>query len=403
MRRRDLLKWSAGLLLGTLPRWHAIAAPARRVVVVGGGIVGAAIAFQLSRRGAEVTVLEKSAPAAGASGKSFAWINANFSKQPRDYHLLSRLGVLAWHGLHQQLGDPLPVRWGGTFEWYARPERAEELERLARQQQAWGYPIRLIDAGEFQRLEPQVRPGTLRAAAVTELEGAVDSGQATRVLLREAERAGAKVVYPCEVRGLARVPSGGVVADTSQGEFRADRVVLAAGVATEAMAAWIGVKVPLRASPGLVVRTAPQPPSVHGVFNTEDTHFHQQADGRFVLGDDYDPPQTRPHRLLEDHPLDFPRESLAAKHGERIRTQAARYLPSLAEAPIESVSLCWRPMPQDGYPVLGYVAGDPRLYVAVTHSGVTLAPLIGELAAMELLDGAEVDLLAPYRPARFLS
>jgi len=60
-----------------------------------------------------------------------------------------------------------------------------------------------------------------------------------------------------------------------------------------------------------------------------------------------------------------------------------------------------RPMPEDGFPAVGFVPGPEGLYVAVMHSGVTLAPAIGRFAAEEILDGARIDLLAPYRPSRF--
>ena len=58
-------------------------------------------------------------------------------------------------------------------------------------------------------------------------------------------------------------------------------------------------------------------------------------------------------------------------------------------------------MPKDEYPIVGFAAGCPNLYVAAMHSGVTLAPLVGQLAATEILDGATVDLLEPFRPSRF--
>jgi glycine/D-amino acid oxidase-like deaminating enzyme len=58
-------------------------------------------------------------------------------------------------------------------------------------------------------------------------------------------------------------------------------------------------------------------------------------------------------------------------------------------------------MPQDGYPVLGFPEAAPNVYIALTHSGVTLAPLIGELAAIEIVDGARVEVLKDYRPERF--
>ena len=68
---------------------------------------------------------------------------------------------------------------------------------------------------------------------------------------------------------------------------------------------------------------------------------------------------------------------------------------------MERVTLGYRVMPQDEYPILGFAQACPNLYVAATHSGVTLAPLIGELAAVEILDGVQVRFLEPYRPQRF--
>lgn len=412
MKRRQLLQWGAGIALGSLAGARLLAQPvgdgaSRRAsfIVVGGGIVGASVAYHLARRGAEVTLLEKTRPAAGASGPSFAWINANFTKRPHDYHVLSKLGVLGWHRLHEEMGSELPVRFGGTLEWYSNAQRAEELARLTRQQQAWGYSIELLDTAGIAAHEPMLQPGKPAAAAFSALEGAVDSAGATKSLLREAVRARAKVVHPCAVQGIApHETRSRLRVSTTQGEFEADHVVIAAGVDTAAVAALAGVTVPLKSSPGVVVRSTPQPQMVNGVLATEETHFHQQADGRVIMGDDYSPPaKVELHELLAQHPQDFPAPEIAAKHGVRIRGQAARYLPALADADIESVSLCWRPMPRDEYPIIGFAPGSSRIYVTVTHSGVTLAPIIGELAAIELLDGVRVDLLAPFRLQRFAS
>jgi glycine/D-amino acid oxidase-like deaminating enzyme len=404
MRRRQVLQWGAGLALGSLAGARVLAAAVARpvaVIVVGGGIVGASVAYHLARRGARVTLLEKSQFAAGASGTSFAWINANFTKQPRDYHVLSRLGVLGWHTLRQQIGDALPVRFGGTLEWYANPQRGKEMTRLVRQQLGWGYPVELLPQDAIARREPALQPGPSVATAFSVLEGAVDSARATRVLLDEAVKAGATVRHSSGVEAIATATPGGVRVSTSQGDVVADHVVIASGVDTAAVAALAGVTVPLKSSPGVVVRSVPLPPMVNGVMATEDSHFHQQLDGRVIMGDDYSPPaKVELHQLLQQHPRDFPTTEIAGKHGVRIRGQAARYLPALADAEVESVSLCWRPMPRDEYPIIGFAPGSSRVYVTVTHSGVTLAPIIGALAAIELLDGVKVDLLAPYRLQR---
>ena len=61
----------------------------------------------------------------------------------------------------------------------------------------------------------------------------------------------------------------------------------------------------------------------------------------------------------------------------------------------------YRPTPKDGFPILGRADGADGLYIAVTHSGITLAPAVGLFAVQEIIDGNDEPLLAPYRLARF--
>jgi glycine/D-amino acid oxidase-like deaminating enzyme len=68
---------------------------------------------------------------------------------------------------------------------------------------------------------------------------------------------------------------------------------------------------------------------------------------------------------------------------------------------LEGYRIGYRPIPEDGFSIVGRAEGVPGLYIAVTHSGITLAPAIGEFAAKEVLDGAAEPLLAPYRLSRF--
>lgn len=68
---------------------------------------------------------------------------------------------------------------------------------------------------------------------------------------------------------------------------------------------------------------------------------------------------------------------------------------------LENVTLGHRVLPQDGHPIVGFAERCPNLYITAMHSGITLSPLIGQLAAMEILDGSNVDLLTPFRPKRF--
>ena len=111
-------------------------------------------------------------------------------------------------------------------------------------------------------------------------------------------------------------------------------------------------------------------------------------------------------KIGEGNPESLRRDDTHA-HADDLLGRAIHYMPSLAGARAITVPVGYRPMPLDGYPVLGFpVAATsnaaPNVYIALTHSGVTLAPLIGELAAMEIVDGVRVESLSPYRPERFL-
>ena len=75
-------------------------------------------------------------------------------------------------------------------------------------------------------------------------------------------------------------------------------------------------------------------------------------------------------------------------------------MPGLPAFEYEDVRVCWRPMPLDGYPVLGASPARRDVYLAVMHSGVTLAPVVGALAAQEIVGGGSSDELANFRPDR---
>ena len=119
-------------------------AKTKKIVIVGAGVVGAAIAYYLSRRSQSViTVLERDTPGAGASGHSFAWVNA-FGKDPRDYHTLNRRSLDMWYRLAYELDADIRIHYGGEMRWENKKERAVQLQSRIQQLQTWGYPCRLI-------------------------------------------------------------------------------------------------------------------------------------------------------------------------------------------------------------------------------------------------------------------
>lgn len=393
--RRRFLELCAAAALAPAAR----ASPKLRVVVAGAGIIGASVAWHLAKAGAEVTVIDREGPATHASRGSFAWINATWSKQPRAYHALNQAGVAGWKRLQSEL--KLPVRWGGSLEGNADAALAAELALRVAEQRDWGETTRLAEPAELATLEPGVDFSTLRQVVFSEHDGATDPVAATRAFLAAAVALGARVGYPCELTGVALAGGRVTAVRTSRGDIAADRLVLATGAAADAGRRFADWDVPQRDEPGATAVTTPMPRLVNRVLWLPGVHLHQRDDGRLVLGEEAGPPPGEAHALrLQAHPDDFPEREIALQHAGRMRAAAQRYLPGLPALDFEDVRVCWRPMPLDGYPILGASPARPDVYLAVMHSGVTLAPVAGALAAQEVLGGAPVDALADFRPDR---
>jgi len=382
--RRTLLQLLAGLFIAPIQNPQS---QIRNVVIAGGGIIGANLAYRFARRGAAVTLLERSKPGAGATGNSFAWINATYSKQPWTYFNLNRLGIEAWQQLDRELPGQLPLRWGGSVEWYGEDKRAAAFREEVRKHQEWGYLAHSIDEPALRALEPHVEPGHVVLAAHAELEGSVDPVGVTELLLTRAASLGARIVHPAEVTALDQRNGRLRAVKSTAGEIAADALIVACGTDTPRVAAMAGVHVPLKDSPGVLVHTPPQQQRLlERVVLSPIAHMKQKPDGRIVTGSGFGGTPT----------TDSSREA-----GERFLETASRVLPAFRGMGVEKVTLGHRPLPADEFPVIGFPPGRRDVYITVMHSGVTLSPLVAQLAAIEMLDGVDAQPLAPYRPGRF--
>jgi len=397
-RRREIL---VGVVAAGAAGWlppALFAASSLRVGVVGGGIVGASIAMHLARGGADVLVFEKIGPAQGATQNSFAWVNA-FVDDAR-YRALRLESLNAYRALDQALS--LNMVWGGYLDWASTAVEAALVRANARQLADSPYPTRAVTAAEIAKLDPAVRPGPISDAVYSSIDAHLDPVFVTQRFLANAARAGARVMYPCEVTALD-LSAGhlkGVV--TSQGRFALDRLVIAAGVDTPRILAMAGFPLTLKHAPGILAHSASLPALTRLVHDAPGgVSFKQMADGSVVGTDAPNPPATPAHQGIRAHAESFPSPALRDYHGNRILRKIGQFLPGAQEARLERLTLGFRPMPSDELPVMGALPTLPDIHVAVTHSGVTLAPIVGSLTAAEVLRGSRVDLFAPYRPERF--
>ncbi|PDQ18800.1 D-amino-acid oxidase, partial [Mesorhizobium sanjuanii] len=152
------------------------------------------------------------------------------------------------------------------------------------------------------------------------------------------------------------------------------------------IAATAGVKLPIETPPGLIVHSRPFEKLLNGLVLAERLHMRQTAEGRIIAGSDFG--GADPGMDAEATARDLFAATKAMLRGSD-------------GLELDFHTIGYRPTPTDGFPIIGRAKGVPGLYVAVMHSGVTLAPAVGLFAAREILDGERDPLLAPYGLARF--
>jgi glycine/D-amino acid oxidase-like deaminating enzyme len=393
IRRRTFLKVVGGAAASSLALGQG---RTPSIGVVGGGIVGASIALHLSALGAEVTLFERHAPATGATAKSFAWINAH-TNDPH-YRALRLKSIAAYRQLDMDLD--LNVVWGGGISWATSLAEAEKLKASSREFARDGYDSEIVGVDELAKLVPNVRLGPFEAAIFKAMDGHIDPVEVTKKMLKAAQDQGARIVYPCGVTELKFRGNRLTGVATTTGDYSLDRLVIAGGTSTPALAAQAGYTPPLKHAPGILLHTTPQKAVLGRVVESPDLNLKQNPNGRIVGNDGAYAPDTPEHQPILHGVTDMP-EAIQTMHGERILGKFREKMPGVVDASFDYLTLGYRPMPEDGMPVVGFSPGSSDVYIAVMHSGVTLAPIIGRHITQELLADDLIDELAPYRPERF--
>ncbi len=375
----------------------------RRCVVIGAGILGASVAARLAAAGLRVTLLDQDEPGRATSRWSFAWINSN-DKAPRPYHDLNHAGMRAWAELAPDLDGDAWYRPSGHVELATAGAGtgalatggAGELEARVRRLTEWGYPARLVSPAEASELEPALRLPAPAAAFFPD-EGYLLTEPLIARLVARAESHGAQVLTGEPARVTSIDASGDAppqVRTVAGAVLEADEVICCAGRWTPSLAA-----VPLvpwqrsgSTAPGLVVRVGPvAPPGPVRLLHTPDLAVRPHPGGLLQL-------EAEDAAAAVD--LHTPEPELRRWAAELLR-RARRTVRGLDDARVVTNQVCVRPLPPDGQSIVGRLPGAPGVYVAVTHSGVTLAAYLSSLIATDLTTGTPPAVLTPYTPARF--
>ncbi|MCA8051398.1 NAD(P)/FAD-dependent oxidoreductase [Burkholderia arboris] len=341
---------------------------ALRVVIVGGGIIGATTAWHLARSGAQVTLLEKQvAPAGGATGWSFGWVGTGSalpSENPSRFaRTLAALPEFA--RLEHELG-PLPVTTHGALVWL---DTDAQTAALIDEQRAAGVRMEAPGRRQVAAMEP-------RLAQLPELvawapdDFVVEPGELTRRLLAGAQVAGVQVFCDCRVDAVEMRNGRAVGVRTARGHVPADVVVLANAASAVSIAAGLGVSLPVHEEPAVLMHFAAEAGLISHLLCGQDLELRVGPSGSLLSA--ADPPEEGEGGL----------EALAARTAMAI-SALFKEPPALT---LLSAQSALRPMTRDGMPLNGFLAGVEGVYAVVAHPGVILAPQLGRLAAKTILE-----------------
>jgi glycine/D-amino acid oxidase-like deaminating enzyme len=366
-------------------------------IIIGAGIFGVSTGVQLVRRGIRVTILNDGPPANGASGRSLSWLNsARMRSEP--YHRLRMAGIDRYRTLSVRYPDAGWLRFDGGLTWDGDDER-NEIAAAYRHEVSLAYDAQWLSADDVAGVTPglDARAITPQGAIFNPGEGWVDLPTLIGMLLEEFSARGGTLVTD---QGAARVlVEGGraLGAETATGgRFRADAVVLATGPAVPNMVAESGQTIDDGTPVALLVQTKPLAHPLRAVLNTPRVAVRPAPGGTFSLDADWAADEGV--KVRPDGGYDIDETVVNA-----LLAEAAKVMEDNPKLEVASIGVGGKPIPGDGEPVIGALKAIPGYYVAFSHSGATLGPIVGELLAYEVATGAEHPMLATFRPERFLS
>lgn len=230
------------------------------VVIVGGGIVGAACAYELARAGVSVVLCEKTDLADGASGRNpgFVWMH---TRRPGTQLQLSTRTRARYDTLTEELDHDFDLRRNGGLIVFHTPEQRTVMAEFADERQRDGVDVVLLDGDEARELCPILPPEVLGATYCSQ-DAQITTRKLVQGLARAAERHGATVLRGTEVTGISAAGGRITGVTTLGGRIEAGAVVLAAGVWTPALAAPLGLDIAIRPMRLQVVATGVASPQL---------------------------------------------------------------------------------------------------------------------------------------------
>jgi len=364
------------------------------VVIVGGGVIGSALAYFLRKADVEVTVLERAEIASEASSAAAG--------------LLSPLGaltaanpftdlVMASRALLLDLLPELEEVSGERTEYHRRgslrtASGAQQVVILQRQHAFWeslGWQVSWLTGAEARQREPLLA-STIEAVVYAPQEGSMLPAGVTRAYAGAARRLGARFIEQANVVGLERIGTRVSGARLATGEIiGCASLVIAAGAWSASLGQGLGLTIPVRPTRGQILALAQLAEPLRHILFGEDVYLVPKPDGTIFVG-----------ATVEQ--VGFNKQLTAAGIAWLL-TSAFKLVPTLADAAIVRMWAGLRPGSPDERPLLGHAPGWENVILATGHGGMGFetSAITGQAIAELLVTGQVPALIRPFRPERF--
>jgi len=351
-------------------------------VVIGGGIRGCSIALFLARAGLRVVLVERRFPGSMASSANGGQVNVS-AKQPDHYTLLSLRSARMYPEFIAGLKEEVFLQQKGIV---FATLHAHEMEKLQKRVEILtgldGLAPKLMDGHETRDLIPAYSKNVL-GGYISTVDGVVDPLRLVAALVRTIRRAGVEIWCRTEVVGIdvQKDRVSGVI--TGKDRIETPVVVNAAGVDVPHIGRMVGVSIPVNAEHGHLAVSCPLPPALP----LPTWHVAQWPHGGVTIG-------TTNRDVGCQTPV-YP-QMLPTFLADQVRL-----LPILGQTGCLRIFAALRPMPPDRLPIYDRAPGIEGFYIAVGHSGITLAPVTGKIFADWIVRGEPDMDISPYALGRF--
>jgi sarcosine oxidase subunit beta len=377
-------------------------------VVIGGGLIGAAVAYYLSKENISVTVLEQCGIASGTSGACSGKIW--FSTKKPGLHL--ELALVSSE-LHRQLADELeyPVEQYDKGEMLLVETETELqfMEDFVKEQQQAGIEIGFLTKREIREMQPFLAADRLAAVTYNPMGMSINSMSLNFGLLKQAEKMGATVLRDTVVENIRMVSSGVQAVLTSRGEIETRYVINAAGVLAPAVGTMAGLQVPITPIRGQILVTEPIKPIIR-VPTLEVSYLafkrnpnlapkSEKVDVTCGLSQN---PKGNVYIAVTKEFVGLNNETTPIGMSMMAR-RALDFFPGLSPVKVIRSYAGLRPYTADGLPIMGTVPGMEGFIMATGHGGdgVTLAPVTGKLISELIIRGEPSICIDELSLARF--